>query len=74
MVSTTLILDAVNTRLAFWQEQQQSAFRGGDLVRAALCARIIEEYAELTAEASGRVRREPSSETFIKALANCALI
>jgi hypothetical protein len=74
MVSSTLILDAVSNRLTFWQEQQQSAFRGGDLIRAALCGRIIEEYAQLTAEAAGSVRRAPASETFIKALANCALV
>ena len=74
MVSTNLILDAVHSRLEFWREQQQAAFRGGDGVRAAMCARIIEEYAQLTAEAAGRVRRAVASETFIKALTDCALI
>jgi hypothetical protein len=74
MVSTTQILDAVTRRLEFWREQQQSAFRGGDHAKAAMCARIIEEYGYLTAEAAGRIRRAPPSETLIKALRDCALI
>ena len=36
MMSTNLILNAVNHRLEFWREQQQAAFRGDDQVRAAI--------------------------------------
>jgi hypothetical protein len=74
MISTTLLLDAVHSRLEFWRDQQQAAFRGGDGAAAAMCARIIEEYAQLTAEAAGHARRAPSSESFIKALMDCALV
>ena len=74
MVSTNLILEAVSNRLGFWREQQQEAFRSDDQARAAMCARIIEEYGQLTQEAAGRARRSAASETFIRSLANCALI
>jgi hypothetical protein len=74
MVSTNLILDAVNHRLEFWREQQQAAFRDGDHEGAAMCDRILEEYAQLTAEAAGMIHRAPASETFIKGLNDCALI
>jgi hypothetical protein len=74
MASTTLILAAVHSRLEFWRDQQQAAFRGGDGATAAMCARIIEEYAQLTAEAAGQAPRAPASESFIKALRDCALI
>jgi hypothetical protein len=74
MVSTNLILDAVNSRLEFWREQQQAAFRVGDHAGAAMCDRILEEYAELTAEAAGMMHRAPASETFIKGITDCALV
>jgi hypothetical protein len=74
MVSTDVILEAVNSRLGFWREQEQAAFRSGDAVQAAMCSRIIEEYAQLTAEASGHVRRIHTSEAFIRALGDCALV
>jgi hypothetical protein len=74
MISTDLILDAVNTRLQFWREQQQAAFRSGDAAGAAMCARILEEYAQLTAEAAGRVCRPAASESFIKGLTDAALV
>jgi hypothetical protein len=74
MVSTDTILEAVNSRLGFWREQEQAAFRSGDPAQAAVCARIIEEYAQLTAEASGHIRRTETSEAFIKALNDCALV
>lgn len=74
MISDNLILDAVNARLQFWREQQQAAFRGGDDPKAAMCARILEEYAQLTAEAAGRVCRAAASASFIKGLTNAALV
>jgi hypothetical protein len=74
MISTNSILEAVDKRLGFWREQQQQAFQSDDRVRAAMCARIIDEYAQLTAEAAGRVRRTVTSETFIRSLSDCALV
>jgi hypothetical protein len=74
MVSTNLILDAVNSRLEFWRQQQQAAFRVNDQAGAAMCDRILEEYAQLTAEAAGMMHRPTLSETFIKGVTDCALV
>jgi hypothetical protein len=74
MVSANLILDAVNSRLEFWREQQQAAFRDGDQAEAAMCDRILEEYAQLAAAAAGLMHGTPPSETFIKGVTDCALI
>ncbi len=56
------------------ESSNKRPFAVGDEAGAAMCARILDEYAQLTAEAAGRVCRAAASESFIKGLTDAALV